>query len=213
MVSPIPLFIMMVIIGPIAEEILCRYLLVGKLRAYGEKTAVIMGGLFFGLFHGNLEQFFYSALVGMLWSYIYLKTGKLKYTIFLHMTMNLLCGFLPMVLTRFAVDYDGLMDGLYKLTEVVDPAEQLKILGEFFEKYSADYAIVIGYNMITLGLSFAGAFILLSQRRRIKFAKGERQIDHALIGETIFLSPGVMLFIVGSLLYMGLELYLALSAA
>ncbi len=211
--SPIPFFLMTVVFAPITEEILFRYFLVGKLRPYGEKTAVIMGGLFFGLFHGNLEQFFYAALVGMAFSYIYVKTGKLKYTIFLHMMMNLLGGFVPFLIMRYFVDYNGLMEALLKVTEVFDPTEQLELFADFFSKHSADYAIMIGYNMTMLGVAFVGAFILLSQRKRIRFAKGERHIDHSLIGETIFLSPGVLLFVVGSLLYMGLQLYLAVNAA
>ena len=48
-----------VIIAPVMEELVFRKYLVDRLVPYGQKTAVVLSGLFFGLFHGNFYQFFY----------------------------------------------------------------------------------------------------------------------------------------------------------
>ena len=98
MVSTFPLwltFALMVVAAPIAEELLFRRGLTEALRPWGWKFAVLMSGLFFGAFHGNLEQFFYASLIGILLGYVYLYTGKVRYTIFLHMAINFIGGFIP----------------------------------------------------------------------------------------------------------------------
>ena len=92
-------FLYTVVIAPVVEELVCRKLLVSRTSWLGDAGAIIMCGLVFGLFHGNLYQFFYAFAVGMLFGYVYLQTGELKYTIIIHMIMNFLGGFLPLLLT------------------------------------------------------------------------------------------------------------------
>ena len=95
-------FMIMVVLAPIAEELLFRRGVTEALRPWGWKTAILLGGLFFGIFHGNLEQFFYAALVGVFLGYVYLYTGKLRYSVILHMAINFVTGFLPLLINRFA---------------------------------------------------------------------------------------------------------------
>lgn len=80
------------ITAPIVEELFYRRLLITKLSQYGERTAVIISGLIFGLVHGNLSQFFYAFGLGLGLGYIYVKTGKLRYTIALHIIINVTGG-------------------------------------------------------------------------------------------------------------------------
>ena len=56
--------VFLVIVGPIFEEWLFRKQLIDHTRKYGEKTAILLSGLAFGLFHMNLFQFFYAFLLG-----------------------------------------------------------------------------------------------------------------------------------------------------
>ncbi|MBO7386517.1 MAG: CPBP family intramembrane metalloprotease, partial [Lachnospiraceae bacterium] len=77
------------IIGPIFEELLFRKLLIDNLAKYGEGLAITVSGFAFGLFHGNFSQFFYAAMIGLLFGYIYVRTGRIRYTIILHMIINL----------------------------------------------------------------------------------------------------------------------------
>ena len=77
-----------VIIGPVLEELIFRKLMLDRIRGYGEKTAVIFSAVCFGLFHGNLTQFLYAACVGLFLGYVYCKTGKVLYTMIMHMLLN-----------------------------------------------------------------------------------------------------------------------------
>ncbi len=89
------------ILGPIVEELFFRKLLIGKLRRYGEHVAILTSALIFGLIHGNLSQAFYAFTIGLALGYIYVKTGKLIYTILIHMIINLMGGIIaPAVVTQ-----------------------------------------------------------------------------------------------------------------
>lgn len=54
------------LIAPLLEEFFFRKLLIDRLGFLGDWSAMLLSGVAFGLFHGNLEQFFYAALLGML---------------------------------------------------------------------------------------------------------------------------------------------------
>ena len=55
------IFIFMVILAPIVEELIFRKLLIDRLSVYGDRMAIIFSAAAFGLMHGNLYQFFYAA--------------------------------------------------------------------------------------------------------------------------------------------------------
>lgn len=76
------------VIAPVAEEVLFRRLLLERLRPYGDRFAILASALCFGLFHGNLNQFFYACAVGALFACIVLRTGCLWQTILLHALTN-----------------------------------------------------------------------------------------------------------------------------
>ena len=85
----LPKVLFMVILAPVIEEYIFRKQLIDRMHIYGEKLAVVTSALMFGLFHGNLSQFFYAFALGLVFGYVYLKTGKLRYSIGLHMLINL----------------------------------------------------------------------------------------------------------------------------
>jgi membrane protease YdiL (CAAX protease family) len=90
------------ILAPVVEELFYRRLLIGRLARYGELTAVAVSGLVFGLVHGNLSQFFYAFGLGLGLGYVYIKTGRLRYTIALHMIINIIGGVLGPFVLNFA---------------------------------------------------------------------------------------------------------------
>ncbi len=77
------------ILAPVVEEMIFRKFIIDRTVKYGEGMAVLTSGLMFGLFHGNFSQCFFAAGLGMLFAYIYIRTGRIRYTIFLHMAVNL----------------------------------------------------------------------------------------------------------------------------
>ena len=56
---------------------------------HGEFISCAMSGIMFGLWHGNFQQFFYAFFVGVLFAFVYIRTGNIIYTMILHASMNL----------------------------------------------------------------------------------------------------------------------------
>ena len=92
------IFLFLVVLAPIFEEIFYRKVFIDRLRRYGDVPAIVISGLTFGLIHGNFSQFFYAALLGMVFGAIYVYTGKLRYTVFLHMLVNFMGSFYTMLM-------------------------------------------------------------------------------------------------------------------
>ena len=78
------------LLAPIFEEILFRKLLIDRTIKYGAKVSIILSAVIFALFHGNLNQFFYALLMGGFFAYVYIKTGRIIYTMILHGIINLM---------------------------------------------------------------------------------------------------------------------------
>ena len=78
------------IIAPIFEEILFRKLLIDKCIKYGVRTSILISAIIFAFFHGNLNQFFYAFFLGAFFAYVYIQSGKITYTIILHIIVNLM---------------------------------------------------------------------------------------------------------------------------
>lgn len=91
-ITSLPFWLNFLIAGvsaPLFEELIFRKLLLDRLRPMGDRAAIWISGVAFGLFHMNLYQFFYATLLGMIFAGIALKTGKLYHTILLHAGINI----------------------------------------------------------------------------------------------------------------------------
>lgn len=100
--SPLPVtFVCACIIAPIGEELLFRKLLLDRLLPFGGLAACLFSGLAFGLFHGNLRQFIYAFPIGVIFSYIYMKSKNIVYPIIVHSAVNLMGSVItPNILTE-----------------------------------------------------------------------------------------------------------------
>lgn len=163
------------IVGPIVEELMFRKLAIDRLTPYGDAVAVIFPSLIFGLFHGNLYQLFYAFLLGMAFSYIYVKTGKIVYSTALHIFINLFCGVLPSAILGM-MDYEELIELISAgtLTEEYIAANMLPIalLGIYelamLVMITAG-VIVLGRNIKNIHLDRAGVRIPKRSRAEIMF--------------------------------------------
>ena len=77
------------ILSPIIEELMFRGIMLNKIRIYGDKVAIITTAILFGLFHANFSQFFYAVALGLVFAYVTLKTGTIKYSIILHIAVTM----------------------------------------------------------------------------------------------------------------------------
>lgn len=86
--NPVYTLLFAVLAAPILEEYIFRKQIIDRLGKYGEKTAILLSALTFGLFHMNLFQFFYAFGLGAIFAYIYVRTRSLRYPVFMHMIIN-----------------------------------------------------------------------------------------------------------------------------
>lgn len=144
-----------VILAPLLEEIFFRGVVCKKLLALGEGYAVVLSAAFFALCHGNFFQLFYAFVVGCFFGFIYVKTGRLIYTVLLHITVNFI-GTVAVTWVMGRVDYEALLEGSFRVTS--DNVVGLLIL--------------ILYEVLILGASAIGIATLIKNRKRIKFDEG-----------------------------------------
>ncbi len=86
--------IIIILLIPIYEEIICRYVIFGYLKEkYNIVFAVIAQALFFGLAHLNIVQGIYTFFLGIALALVYMYCESLVGSIILHITFNL-CGVL-----------------------------------------------------------------------------------------------------------------------
>lgn len=78
------------LISPMAEEVVFRGVIYNRLRRlYYPALSIVLSGVLFGIFHGNLVQGVYGACLGMLMAYLYERSGCLGISFLFHAVANL----------------------------------------------------------------------------------------------------------------------------
>lgn len=192
--NPLTAFFVMVLLAPALEEWIFRKLLVDRTIRYGEGTAIFLSGLMFGLFHGNLNQFVYTFLVGAFWAFIYVKTGRLRYTIYLHMALN----FMGSIGSLFFLDAistleggSSAMNGFHFLLGMLLPL-----------------AIVIPYLIVVFGLVISGIVLLVTNWKRFRLIPAELFIPKEKRFSVIFLNVGMILYVLFWIIQIILQLFM-----
>jgi len=86
------------ILPAIFEELLFRKFLIDRTIRHGEFISCAMSGIMFGMWHGNFQQFFFTFFIGVLFAFVYIRTGKIIYTMIMHASMNLVTTVITMSL-------------------------------------------------------------------------------------------------------------------
>ncbi len=73
-----------VIAPAVIEEYAFRCCSVGILQKYGKGFAVVVVSILFGMIHGNIIQFIFATLVGLILGYITIKTGNVYIAMIVH---------------------------------------------------------------------------------------------------------------------------------
>lgn len=88
-ITPLVMFFIVGLLGPLAEEMLFRGMIYAKLRrAFSVWPAAVISAVLFGLFHANWVQGVYAALFGIVLAYIYEKTQTVWGSCLLHVAFN-----------------------------------------------------------------------------------------------------------------------------
>ena len=180
-------FLTVVIGAPIVEELLFRKFLIDRVIGYGEKCAVLLSGILFGLMHGNLNQFFYAFALGCLFAYIYCKTGEIRNTIFFHMLINLGGGVIVPLLMRplgdfLAGGHLSIMESVSRLTE--NPLQLLSLL------------LLEGYAIVQLLAALAGLILFFVFKKYIRFYPGIRRLSSEQLISAAVVNGGMAAFLI-----------------
>lgn len=178
-----------VLIVPFMEELLFRKLLIDRLHKYGDKLAVLVSALMFGLVHGNFYQFFYAFGIGAIFAFVYIKTRKLSYTVLLHMAINALGSVIAPLILRL-VDMDvlnKLQSGDQAVMQTVAEAlPGLMLLGL--------------YGFLMIGLAIGGIVFLVKWRKKVTFAQGSHAVPKGKRASTVFGNAGMIAYILSCVL-------------
>lgn len=77
-----------VLVPAFFEELFFRGLILTNLLPLGRSFAIIASGVIFGLVHGNHDQIFFASISGIIFGWLYVKTGSLWCGIIVHMFNN-----------------------------------------------------------------------------------------------------------------------------
>ena len=177
-------FLYMVICAPILEEYIFRKLIVDRTLKYGQGVAIILSGLMFGLFHGNLNQFAYAMLLGMFLAFLYVKTGNLKITIGLHMCINFM-GAVVSVLLLKAIHLD-------EYQEIVMNGGDAQAVMDFMMAYLPGWIGYMVYVLFILAVVITGIVLFIVFRKR--FALDPGQIPKGQRFKTVICNPGMLCY-------------------
>lgn len=187
--------LVVVVIGPVFEELFFRKYIIDRTVKYGEKTAILFSGLCFGMFHMNLFQFFYAFGLGLIFGYIYVRTGKVIYSTIMHMIINFI-GSVVSVLAMSQLD----MDQLQALTES----------GEFTAEAMDEilpglmiYGIYLGIYMLLVCIGIA---LLIINRKKLVIRPTEEEVPAKEGIKLSLVNVGVILFTVVVIIFMIISL-------
>lgn len=89
--------LMLVVMAPILEELLCRGVVLGALRArYGVTVAWLVSAIFFGVLHIQPAQVVNATVVGLILGFVYLSTESMWSVMILHALNNAVAYFMLM---------------------------------------------------------------------------------------------------------------------
>lgn len=203
-VSSISLFVMvlyMVICAPFMEEYVFRKLIVERTVKYGQGVAVVMSGLMFGLFHGNLNQFAYAFTLGCFLAFLYVKTGKLKITIAIHMMINLMGSVVSLKIVEL-IDLDRYM-------EIVANGMDMNAMMAYVTENIVGWMLYMLLALFVFGtiLTSLIMFIVCIATKKIRFERGQVTIPKGKRFSTVILNLGMLAYCIFWIVMIMIQLF------
>lgn len=194
-----------VLLAPAIEELIFRRAIIDRTRAYGEGIAIAFSALMFGLFHGNLYQFFYAFGIGLLLGYVYVRTGRVLYTMLMHAVLNFFGGVVaPFILSH--IDADELELLLERTSDMAGLSTFDPSMLEGISSATVTWIMLYGvYSMVFMVLAIAGVILLLVRRRRFHLERAEFPLPRERVGGVVYFNPGVVSAILICLVLMALS--------
>ena len=140
----------------------------------------------FVLFHMNLFQFFYAFGLGLVFAYIYTRTGRLRYSVILHSIINFMGSVVaPWILSL--VNPDALAGA--------DPSASPEQVMALMREVLPGLLLTLLYSLFLLGMSIAGLVLLVVRSKRAIWKDSPEQLPQGTAVKTVYLNVGMILYI------------------
>lgn len=158
------------IVAPILEELVFRKMLCDRLLPLGEGYAVVLSGAIFGLVHGNFFQFFYAFALGAVFAFVYIKTGRIRYSIVYHALINLTGGVLtPWLLERLEpVMQDEFINEMMTLAQ----SGNVDAVSSMIAPHARPLMVLLIYDVLMMVALVCGLVFLFRRWKRVRLEKG-----------------------------------------
>ena len=195
--------IFVVILAPIMEELAFRKLLIDRLWFFSKKHTIILSGFMFALFHTNIYQFFYAFLVGLIFAYIYTITGRIRYSIILHMTINFIHGIVPLTCIKM-MD----MDKIIQLVMLDENSKEARRLA-FELLVTPGFLLFIIYCLIILGFVITGLVLFVKNVKKMKVDDTMSPVHKPGAVSVIYGNAGMIIFILVMIFFTVFEIMIS----
>lgn len=173
------------ICAPVFEELIFRKILVDRLSHYSKYLAILVSGITFGLFHGNFQQFFFATGLGWFFAFIYVKTGKIIYSIGYHMIVN-------MTTSVITVSLSGkYLDAVSSLSP--EAIATGNIPEEMIAGILIPVALYLGWVLILFLVCLVGCVLLIVYRKEFRIEPAEGELEKSEAKKEAFTNKGLWL--------------------
>lgn len=189
--DPVLMLLLIGILAPIMEEFITRKLIIDRTIEYGQGVSIVFSAMIFALIHGNFYQSFYAFGLGACFAYIYVKTGKLRYSSLMHILINS-----GSVLLMILLRNSGLMS-------TIEAAELSDIEAVISTLTPVNYAAIFGiflYFLVFLTFVVIGIVLWVKRSKRLQLQAGSLEnYSKSEKAKILFLNWGMLIFILLSI--------------
>ena len=183
-------YIMVITVGilpAIFEELLFRKFMIDRTIRHGEFISCALSGIMFGLWHGNFQQFFFAFFIGVMFAFVYIRTGNIIYTMIMHCSMNLVTTtvttqLLSKLLEKLGLDLEtGSIDENF-------------FTGEALQQLLPVLLLTFLWLIILAGFQIAGFVMLIVKRKKFKLLPMVGELPRKVLLRSITHSPEMWVF-------------------
>ena len=190
--NPWAMFLFAGIATPIVEELIFRRFLIGRLRPLGEGFAIVLSSAVFAVVHMNFHQIFFTFFCGLVWGWVYCRSGRFWHVCFLHIAYNSFYGLLLPYVTEWALIA---LEQIEAVSGNLNPSEILPYFGNLLILLA--WLLVVG---VLVALAVLGVISLSRTLPKLKLEKGDFSLTRKETIRAIFSASGfIAMLLVGAI--------------
>ena len=185
--SQIVMIITVGILPAIFEELLFRKFLIDRTIRHGEFISCAMSGIMFGLWHGNFQQFFFAFFIGVLFAFVYIRTGNIIYTMIMHCSMNLVTTTVTTQLLQKLLEKMGVNIDSGTINESLLKSEAVRQLIPVI-------LLTVLWLIILTGFQITGFVLFIVKRKKFKLTAMEGEPPRKVLLRSLTHNPEMWVF-------------------